>query len=126
MADSLTIVVNGEVQLEYDRNKSLAARQREYLEIMDTKMTAGINYNEEFYQDPDLNQRAQFVTINLIQSLIANDEQQMVAMCAYLATRLPELKQVKAELNGDAFNVDLVFDSAHQNQIKVEFNPVQH
>ena len=126
MADRLAVVVNGELQLEYDRDIALAGRQREYLDVMDKKMSTGIEYNGVLYADPDQNQRAQFVTINLIKALLANDEQQMMAMCAYLALRLPKLKQVQAQVNGTAFSVDLVFDRPHQSQVTVQFDPVRH
>ena len=69
MQHRLAVTVNGEVKLEYDREKPLSPQQLEYLDSMDEKMAQGFEYNGEFITSPDQNQRAQFVTVNLIQAL---------------------------------------------------------
>ena len=133
MQHRLAVTVNGEVKLEYDREKPLSPQQLEYLDSMDEKMAQGFEYNGEFITSPDQNQRAQFVTVNLIQALLTDDEQRMAAMCSYLALRLPELKQVQAVTQAGTFTADLVFDKAYEgqagqpsSQIHVEFNPKPH
>ena len=47
----------------------------------------------------------------------------IAASCAYLANRLPELKQIKVNEQNDAFSFDLVFDQEFNNAINVEFDP---
>ncbi len=146
MNDRLFVSLNGEVKLEYDRSKPLAPDQFQYLENMDLKMEQGFKYNGEFYTLPDQTRRAQFVTVNLVQALLAENEQTMAAMCSYLAVRLPDLKQVQATTHGDSFTVDLIFDqvlepdnnaaandqagsksqSGSQTKINVTFNPNIH
>lgn len=129
MSDRFAVLVNGEVMLEYDRARALAPAQLEYLNKMDQKMDHGIDYNGQHYATPDQTVRAQFVTMNLIQALLNDDEQRMAAMCSWLALRIPELKQVQAVTQNDTFTADLVFDKAYEgqqqvaSQVKVEFNP---
>ena len=129
MQDQLVVRVNGEVMLEYDRGQSLPAAQQACLDKMDQKMNAGITYNGQHYASPDKLQCAQFVTMNLIQALGADDERGMAAMCAWLATRLPDLKQVQAVLQNESFTAELIFDKVYAGQqaqtstVKVAFNP---
>lgn len=122
MSAQLVIVLNGESQIQYDRNKSLSDQQRKFLDKMDLEMQRGININNQYLEHPDLQQRAQFVSLNLIQAIEQSDEQLAAAMCAYLAIFLPDLKQVKAEQNSDGVLIDLVFDQAYVKEVKVQFS----
>ena len=56
--------------------------------------------------DPDLSQRTQFAAGNLLHALNAGDEAMAAAMCSYLAIRLPELKQVKIEDDGELIELE--------------------
>ncbi len=82
-------------------------------------MTQGIVLNGVTLADPDPVQRAQFVSMQLIAALIDSNDQLIAATCAYLANRLPDLKQLKVDEN---FNFDLVFDEEYKNQVQVAFN----
>ena len=123
MADQLVILLNGESQLQYDRSKPLLDRQREFLNKMDVELQRGITINNENISHPDVEQRAQFVALNLIQAIQNSDEQQAAAMCAYLAVFLPDLKQVKAEQQSDGVLIDLVFDKDYVNEVRVQLTP---
>jgi hypothetical protein len=121
--DQLVISLNGESQLHYDRSKPLPDHQRAFLDKMDLEMQQGIAINNQNIQSPDLQQRAQFVALNLIQAIQNGDEQKAAATCAYLAVYLPDLKQVKAEQNAQGLLIDLVFDKEYVNEVKVQFTP---
>ena len=123
MADLLVGTVDGEPQLQFDRNKALPAHQLAFLSKMDKEMASGIVINGANIEKPDLQQRAQFVAINLLQAIFDNDEQKAAAMTSYLATYLSDLKQVKAEVKDEGVLVDLVFDQAYVNQVAVQFTP---
>jgi hypothetical protein len=123
VSDQLVILLNGESQLQYDRSKPLADHQRHFLDKMDSEMQQGIMINGQFFDHPQLPQRAQFVALNLIQAVQNNEEQKAAAMCAYLAVFLPDLKQVKAEQNADGVFIDLVFDQDYVREIKVQLTP---
>lgn len=123
MPDQLVISLNGESQLHYDRSKPLPDHQRAFLDKMDLEMQQGITINNQNIQSPDLQQRAQFVALNLIQAIQNSDEQKAAATCAYLAVYLPDLKHVKAEQNAQGLLIDLVFDKEYVNEVKVQFTP---
>lgn len=124
MSDVMAVLLNGTAQLEYNRELTLPAKQQDYLARMDQDMDAGIRLGNQYIEMPDQTQRAQFIALHLIQSLLVDNEQHIAASCAYLANRLPDLKQVKAVTKPDgAIGIDLVFSEDYKNQIKVEFMP---
>lgn len=119
----LVVVFNGQPVIEYDRNKRLPGQQRDYLERMDDDMAAGIDLNGEHITSPDTQQRAKFVAMQLVHAVIKNKDPMIAAMCAWLATRLPELKQVKADEHGEHISLDLVFTDSTTTQVPVAFTP---
>lgn len=125
MSEKLVIVFNGQSVVEYDRNKRLPGHQRQFLDKMDSDMDQGIELMNEKIVKPDNVQRAQFVAMHLVQSLLQEDDAMIAASCAYLASRLPDLKQVKANEQGDMISFHLVFDEPLNNQVSVQFDPGQ-
>ncbi len=119
MSGIFVVLVNGDSQIEYDRARALPAKQVEFLDKMDTKMTQGIVLNGSTIAHPDIVQRAQFVSMQLIAALIDGNDQLIAATCAYLANRLPDLKQLKVDEN---YNFTLVFDEEYKNKVQVAFN----
>lgn len=119
MSDKFVVLIHGESQVEYDRSKPLPAKQLEYLDIMDAKMSNGILLDGSTVASPDAIQRAQFVSMQLIAAIMDSNDQLIAASCAYLANRLSDLKQLKVDEN---YNFDLVFDEEYKNKIQVSFN----
>ena len=119
--DSLTVVVNGEPQLEYDRNKPLPDQQVAYLDRMDHQMDAGIILGGQSLDQPDQLQRVQFVSIRVIEALQQGNEALVAASCAYLASRMPDLKQIRSRVVDGGFSVELVFDKPHMKEETVNF-----
>ena len=117
MSNLLAVLLNDIAQLEYDRNKPLPPHQAAYLDKMDTKMV-----NETTIENPDINQRARFIAANLLSAMKSNDEEMTAALCTWLANRLPDLKQVKIDDEGDRIAIDLVFDEAYGKQAAVSFS----
>jgi hypothetical protein len=124
MSDSMVVLVNGEALFEYDRTKPLPENQRQYLDRMDKQMDDGVTLGNEAIANPDQHQRAQFVAFTLITAIQQDNEAVIAAMNSYLAVRLPDLKQVKADTDENSGKVmfDLIFDQEHKNQVKVSFN----
>lgn len=122
MSNKLAVLINGEVVLEYDRDFTLSPQQLNSLDKMDEKMDSGIDFAGQHVESPDKNQRFQFVANNMLQSLMGDENEALIAASvAYLATRLPDLKQIKVnEENGQPL-VDLVFDQEYKNQVRVSF-----
>ncbi|NNJ95681.1 MAG: hypothetical protein HKP12_00795 [Gammaproteobacteria bacterium] len=119
MTNVFAVLLNGIAQLEYDRDKPLPPHQAAYLDKMDTKMKAGIMLGNETIENPDINQRAQFVAANLVSAMKSNDEAMSAALCTWLASRMPDLKQAKISEDGDNVSIDLVFDEAYGKQTAV-------
>mgnify|MGYP001829230828 CR=1 FL=1 len=119
----LTIVINGEAHLEYDRSKPLPEAQRDYLVRMDERMDAGVQLGGADVDQPDALQRAQFVAIQVIEGLQAGNDALVAAACAYLASRMPDLTQVKARLVDSGFSAELVFNEPYVKEVAVDFSP---
>ena len=123
MSNKLVVVINGQAVIEYDRNKRLPGHQREFLDKMDMDMQAGIELGGERIANPDLQSRAKYVAIHLINAIVNEHDSMIAATCAYLANRLPDLKQIKANEQNEMFSFDLVFDQDYNNAVNVEFEP---
>jgi len=117
----LTVVLNGEAVIEYDRRKPLDPRQQLFLDRMDRDMDSGISMNGHQESSPDFLARARFVANSLLQALEAENDSVTAATCAYLALRLPELKQVRADKKDGQVHVNLVFDRPHAPAQTVQF-----
>lgn len=124
MSGSMVVLLNGEALFEYDRAIEIVEHQQQYLNRMDRQMDEGIRLGSETIVNPDLQQRAQFVALTLLDAIEQNNEPVIAAMNSYLATRYPDLKQVKADTDKNTNKVmfDLIFDQEHKNQVKVSFN----
>lgn len=114
MNHKLTVYINNESIVEYDRNKRLPGKQREYLDKMDSDMNGGFKLGDEQIDNPDNKARAKFVAMTLIHSIEANNEQMIVATCAYLATRELSLTEVRATAEGEHMMLDLVYDQGEE------------
>lgn len=121
MSDMMAVFLNGIAQLEYDRSRPLPDHQAVYLEKMDARMAAGIHVGEETIVHPDENQRARFVAANLLHAIKSDNESMAAALCSYLATRLPELKQVRFDENEGDVAIELIFDQDYRKQVAVDF-----
>ncbi len=121
MSSLLAVVLNGTLQLEYHRDKQLPEAQQEFLDRMDIFMDKGIALGGARIDTPDQLQRAQFVASSLIQSLRDDNESQAAASCAYLAIRIPELRQIKATEIDDRRSIDLVFDRDYAPEQPIKF-----
>ena len=117
--NKLSIVFNGTPELEYDRNKSLEDHQLLYLDKMDEKMSQGITIGDEHISNPDSQQRSQFVAANLAHAIKTDQEAAMASLCAYLATRMPEVQQITIDESGDGIEVDFSFEPANDNVVLV-------
>ena len=122
MSNIMAVLINGIAQLEYDRDKALTDYQLTYLDKMDEKMDAGIIIDGESIKSPELNQRIQFITANMLSAIKSDNEGMTSALCTYLAMRLPDLKQIKVTEEGDDVSIDMVFDEDYEGQTSVSFS----
>lgn len=122
----LVAVVNGDSEIEYDRSKTLAEQQLSYLEKMDEKMDMGIPSGQGNIFAPDQEQKAQFVADQLMMAIKADDEQLISASMAYLATRLPELKQVQSKEKDGQQQITLIYDREYTPPQEIKFVKPEH
>lgn len=108
---ALLIVINGEVRLEYLRGQRLPGKQRLFLEKMDQDMDAGIVLEGVALDSPDQRQRTQYVAIELLHAMHADNQGLVSATCAWLVSRSPQLKQVIARDDDEQVEMRLLFDS---------------
>lgn len=123
MDNNFAVVVNGELIVQYDRAKPLPGQQRAYLDMLDERMDRGFELNETRIDAPDVAQRAQLITLHLIDALKKNEDSLISALCAWLANRLPDLKQLKVDGEGTEVSIDLVFDKAYVKTEPLRFMP---
>ncbi len=123
----LVVQLNGAPILEYDRDKKLSRAQHESLRLIDEKLGQGITLHNTFIARPDLEQRVEFITANLVSALLGErneDEALAASSCAYLARTLPDLKQIKAQEENGQITIELVFDRAYQQETKINYTPL--
>jgi hypothetical protein len=118
----LAILVNDELTLQYDRDKTLPDQQQLYLQKLDTKFEQGIELQGEFLAHPDIEQRARYMTLSLMEGILYQEDAKASASLAWLATRLPELKQVKALMDDSGTRFELIFDRFYQPHQVVTFD----
>lgn len=94
--NNVIIFVNEQAVYEYDRAVVLNDSQLGFLDKMDVDMGRGIKIRGELVSAPDNQQRAIFVAMNLIKALQQENEAAISVSCAYLASRLPGLLEVRA------------------------------
>ena len=73
-------------------------------------------------ENPDESQRAQFVVANLLHALKTDNEQVAGAMCSYLAIRMPDLKQLKINEQGEEVSIEFDFENEYVNQVAVQLH----
>lgn len=118
----LAVVINDQLTLEFDRNKPLQPDQHAYLEKLDQKFDRGIELQGEFLAQPDLQQRARYMSLSLMEGIIYQEDSKAAVSLSWLATRLPDLKQVLAVVDQDGTQFELVFDREYQPRQVVDFD----
>ncbi len=121
-SSTLFVIVNDEPQLQFDRSKPLGEKQAEYLEKLDRKFDAGIELQGEWLEQPDLGQRARWMALAMMEGILYQEDEKAAASLAWLATRLPELKQVQAVVDENGTRFELIFDREYQPRQVVHFD----
>ena len=118
----LAIVINDDLKLQYDRSKQLPENQQQYLLTLDKKFDSGLELQGEKIDHPDIQQKARYMTLILMESILYQEDAKAAVSMAWLATRLPDLKQVKAIVDKNGTQFELVFDREYQPHHVVNFD----
>jgi hypothetical protein len=115
----LAVIVNDQLTLQYDRDKDLPPQQLQYLQRLDAKFDQGIELQGERLSNPDIQQRAKFMSLSLMEGIMYQEENKTAASMAWLATRLPDLKQLVAIVDESGTQFELIFDREYQPHVVV-------
>jgi energy-converting hydrogenase Eha subunit B len=77
---------------------------------MELDMDGGFELNGEMIASPDKSQRASYVAMSLLYGIETENNDMVSIACAYLANRLPDLKQIRAIEKGQDVTLDFIFD----------------
>jgi len=122
MQNLIKLVINDNEVLEYDKNINLPDNQKNYLQMMDKKMEQGITLGNQFINQPEQLQKAQFVALNMLSLLDNNEDQEAIAMFTYLVNTLNGLKQVKVMGEPGSYKVEFVFYKDLSNWDTIKFH----
>ena len=109
----LTIFANDQFAYEVDRDKTFTDEQLSFLDDMDRSMDRGIKLYGELIPQPDSQQRASFVSMNLLKALQQENEAIASASGAYMVSRYPDLAEVHAKDEGGRVVIELVKESVN-------------
>lgn len=124
--NKLTVVYNDVPQLEYERSQQLEDHQLLYLDKMDEKMDQGISLGEQEIENPDINQRSQFVAANLAHAIKTDNEAQMASLCSYIALRMPDIQQLSIKDHEDGrIEIDFSFEPADTGNVVMVAPPTR-
>ena len=118
---NLVIVLNSTKVLEYFRQRQLSEQQVKDLDSMDAKLQQGLHIGTDQIEHPSAEDKAMFVTNLLINALNQDDEAKMGLCCSYLATRYPDLKQIRVVQHPDRTSIEMINDRAYVEEAQVQF-----
>ena len=78
---------------------------------MDRDMDAGWKMGPEFIEKPNRLQRGQIAASKLLVAIETENETMMEAMAGYIASRLPEVRSINIDLNGEPLNTEMITDA---------------
>ncbi len=110
MPNILTVYVNNQKVLEFDKSQRQPGKQRQFFDNMDLDMDDGIDINGDMITSPDKMQRVNYVAMNLLHGIENKDQGMISATCGYLANRIPDLKQIRSLEHGVEITMDLIFN----------------
>lgn len=119
---TLVVVVNDQPMMQYDRSKALSDKKQYYLSTLDKKFDQGIELQSEKLDNPNMEQRAKFMALSLMEGIMYKEDDKAAASMSWLATRLPDLKQVKMFVDENGTHFELIFDREYQPHQVVEFD----
>jgi len=78
---------------------------------MDSDMDAGWKMGPQFVESPNRVQRGQIAASRLLVAIETDNEAMVQAMAGYIASRLPEVRSLNIDLNGEPLNTEMITDA---------------
>ena len=115
------VSLNSNKVLEYFRDRELTKKQIQDLEKAEQKLTRGIHFAGKFISSPTPQEKAVFMANQLAIALDEDNETAVAISCAYLATRYPDLKQLKLTNHEGRLSIELINDKEFSDQAPIKF-----
>jgi len=115
------VSLNSNKVLEYYRNRELTDKQIQDLDKTEKKLNAGIHLAGKFVPSPSVEEKAVFMANQLALALDEDNEAVLAISCAYLATRYPDLKQLKLTTAEEQLSIELINDKEFTDQAPIKF-----
>ena len=112
---NLTLYINNEFVFEFDKEHPIDDEQLSFLDKMDADMDRGIKIYGELITNPDIKQKATFITMNLIKALQQDNQAIITASCAYLVNRMPRISEVHAKDSENKIIIEFIEENKHLN-----------
>jgi len=115
------VSLNSTKVLEYFRDRVINQSQLDDLNKLESKLDAGFNIDGKFIDSPDVRDKAIFIANNLAAALIADNDSIAAVSCSYLATRYPDLQQLKISSNNGYTSIELIYDKEYTEQSPIKY-----
>ena len=106
----LDIYIGNSVR-QMDVDPELLERGHEFFDKMDRDMDAGWKMGPDFIESPNRLQRGQIAAAKLLVAIETGNESMAQAMAGYIASRLPEVRSINIDVNGEPLNTEMVTDA---------------
>ncbi len=78
---------------------------------MDRDMDAGWKMGPDYVENPNRLQRGQIAASKLLVAIETGNDSRAQAMASYIASRLPEVRSINIDVNGEPLNTEMVTDA---------------
>ena len=113
--ENLTLYINDEFVFQFDKDHPIDDEQIKFLDRMDADMDRGIKVYGQLVKKPDIQQKATFVSLNLIKALQQDNQAIITASCAYLVNRMPRISEVHAKDSENKIIIEFIEENKHLN-----------
>lgn len=117
----LIVSLNSNKVLEYHRDRKLTSKQIQDLDKAEKKLAAGVHFAGKFISSPSAKEKAVFMANQIALALDEDNEAALAISCAYLATRYPDLKQLKLTTIEGQLSIELINDKEFSDQAPIKF-----
>lgn len=115
------VSLNSTKVLEYFRERVISQSQVNDLNKIESKLDAGFTIDNKFISTPDSKDKAIFIANNLAAALEADNDSIAAVSCTYLATRYPDLLQLKISSINGYTSIELVYDKEYAEQTPIKY-----
>ena len=95
---------------QVDINPEMIEDGHQLFDKMDRDMDAGWKMGPEFIENPNRLQRGQIAASKLLVAIDTGNEPMAQAMASYILSRLPEVRSINIDVNGEPLNTEMATD----------------